>query len=394
MSRLRNFLLPLLFVVSTLCSIALLMPSTVRAWDPHIDRPEPGETFSHFFTRITRGGQFQGIRLEVPKRVEASFYPRIWRPTWEGRLDKVRALLSRQGADLWADWYHRPAPLAILVPTPAAQLELARALQKTETQDPACATACRDFQSLLASRWDDFNAHERQAFAKAMVFQARLFGGKRILDYLAAEHRGSPADAEAAVEVKFLANDEFVKTVRQAGWDGPIYFRGVTLPAPGDASRHWIIIDDNLMRKMTPFDSPLLRSLEYVGVLTHEMSHVFQDQTARALGLDLSVTSPEDALLIEGDAEYLAERALSNAGASQAYPSAVSLFSAEQGVEIVNRPGQAEQGNLFPYTVGVPFVASLFDLEPSPAGQVRLQAEILRTLAGEQTLARMLKTLF
>lgn len=381
-------------VLIILVSTAWTCSTRAQAWNPYADKPEPGEAFTHFFIRITRGGLFQGITLEAPKKVQLAFYKRIWRPFWQGPIDLAEAKLGTQGVNLWLDWYKADTTLPLLAPTVKARTELARAVSATEAEDPECKASCRSLDVLLKTKWSEFNTPERQAFAKAMVLKARLFGGRTIVDYLALQHQGSAAEAISHTDIKLVHEAEFKKVLAEAGWNGPIYFRGGTLPSPKDSSRYWIVLNDDLMRKMTPFNSPLLQTLEYVGILTHEMSHVFQNLTASRMGIDLSIRSPEGALLVEGDAELLAERALAAAGESQTFPSAESLLAPHQASEIVNRPGQEEQGNLFPYTVGLPFVASLFDLEPTSSGQWALQQEILRTIAGKQTLQQMLTRLF
>lgn len=377
-----------------LVSMAWMWAARAQAWNPYADKPEPGETFTRFFTRITRGGVFQGITLEAPEKVQVAFYKRIWRPSWQGPVDRAERKLIAQGIDLWSDWYKTDTTLPLLAPTAEARSELARAVSAEEAEDPECKASCRSPDVLLKTKWSDFNTPERQAFAKAMVLKARLFGGRTIADYLAIQHRGSAEEAASHVDIRLVHEEEFRKVLAEAGWNGPIYFRGGTLPAPKDPGRYWIVLNDDLMRKMTPFSSPLLQTLEYVGILTHEMSHVFQNLTASRMGIDLSIQSPEGALLVEGDAELLAEHALAAAGDSQTFPSAESLLAPQQGSEIVNRAGQEEQGNLFPYTVGLPFVASLFDLEPTGSSQWALQQEILRTIAGKQTLREMLARCF
>lgn len=364
--------------------------ATAGVEDPYVDRPQPGETFPHFFTRVTRGALFQGIRL--PKSPQSqkfldSFYRWIWRPTWNGLLDHARRDIQKQGVDLWGNWYRIAAPLSVIAPTSAASAELGRAIAVAEAQDPDCAKLCREYSELREAQWASLNVHERQAFARAMVLGARIFGDRTLIEYLADEHGGSAESVMRITELKLLNTADFTAALRQMGWNGPIYFRGITGPSPLDPSRRWIVMNDDLLRQLTPFESPLLQSLEYVGIFAHELSHVFQDLAAAAIGIDLTVQSPEGALLLEGEAEYLAEQALARAARAQPFASALLLFVGEQGSEVVNRPGQAQQGNLFPYTVGLPLAASLFELT---ADHSSLRAEIIRTVAGQRTLLELI----
>jgi hypothetical protein len=203
---------------------------------------------------------------------------------------------------------------------------------------------------------------------------------------------GFPAQEVASgVQIRLLSHDDFVRAVRTIGWDGPVYFRGITAPDPANKDHRIILLDDEKLAEGSPFDAPLLRFLEISGILTHETSHVFQDFLGRSIGLDVQVTSPESALVIEGMAEHMAETALRRAGDSLPYPSALSLFAVEQGVEIVYRPGNDTTGNLFPYTVGLPFAASIYDLN---AGHESVATQgFLEVLGGKTTLSSFLSQL-
>lgn len=360
-----------------LLALALLaLPAYAEEFD---DQPQPQESFSHFFRRITRGGTFPGIELTAPAAFQEKFLPRIWRPTWQGRLDRVQKQLKAKGVDVWLDWYATNKPLPLL------GADLSTAYSAAAAELGRCHS-CRAWPALMQSDWPQTTTEEREALAWAHATKANLFAGRTLLDFLADQHGLTAADARPRVEFKLLHSADFKAAVKKLGWNGDIYFRGITAPSPENPQVFWILLNDDLMRQMTPFRQPLLQALEYSGILTHELSHVMQNIAAERLGLELNISSPEGALLVEGEAEYLAERALDQASAAQAAPNPLALFSAEAASEIVNRPGQSSQGNLFPYTVGMPFAAALFDFQDEPA----LRAGILQVIAGRLTLAELL----
>lgn len=362
--------------------------------DPYIDRPRPEEEFKYFFSRITSGGLFRGLRLDAPAAFQKDFLSQIWRPTWHSPVDKIEKRLKAEGIDLWGELYRNEKVLPLIATTPDSVRVLKVALNRAEKEDFQCLKSCRPFEELVMADWKSFNSYERQAWAKAYVMYAPLFANKTIIEFLADQYSADFKKAMAHIEFKLLNSKDFETAVRQLGWDGPIYFRGITAPAPGDASSRWILINDDLMRKMTPFDAPVLQSLEYVGVLTHELSHVFQDQVAKEGGIELTVKSAEGILLVEGEAEYLAEEAMLTASQHLNQASALELFVRQQADEIVNRSGQAQQGNLFPYTVGLPFVSSLFRLSNSVEKKSQVQKEIFLMIDEKQTLQEMLFKLF
>ena len=362
--------------------------------DPFFDRPKPEEQFNYFFSRITSGGSFRGIRLEAPENFQKDFISQIWRPTWHSSVDQVERRLKAEGIDLWGEFYHSEKVLPLIVTTPESVKTLQIAFDLAAKSDLECLKLCHSFNDLLQTDWKSFNTHERQAWAKAYVMYAPLFANKAIIEFLGEQYSADFKKALAHVEFKLLNASEFEKAVRQIGWDGPIYFRGITAPAPGDPTSRWILINDDLMRKMTPFDAPVLQSLEYVGILTHELSHVFQDQVAKNNGIELTVKSAEGILLVEGEAEYLAEEAMLTASQQIKKASALELFVHQQADEIVNRPGQAQQGNLFPYTVGLPFASSLFRMSNSAEKKAQTQKEIFLMIDEKQSLQEMLFKLF
>ena len=140
--------------------------------------------------------------------------------------------------------------------------------------------------------------------------------------------------------------------LNEAGWEGPIYFRGATVPNPYHLDQRWILLNDDFLKQYTSFDQPLLQMLEIAGIANHELSHVMQDLRGQKLGYDVQVRNVEQVLVIEGQAEYLAEKALQESGIFY------NFFANEQAVEVVNREGNSQSGLLFPYTVGLPFAAS------------------------------------
>ena len=74
-------------------------------------------------------------------------------------------------------------------------------------------------------------------------------------------------------------------------------------------------------------------------------------------------------------------------------PSVLALFTAERGMAVVYREGNDQQGNLFPYTVGLPFAAALYDLA-GPEGAARLREFIFRVVADRVELEEALKAEF
>lgn len=136
---------------------------------------------------------------------------------------------------------------------------------------------------------------------------------------------------------------------------------------------------------MTGYNSPLLQAMEYVGLYLNEVSHVAQALKAKDMGFDLAVKSPEAALLLQGSAEYFALTAMAAQGATWKAPSPVSLFAAEQAVALVYEEDEQGNGNLFPDTVGFPFVAGLAGLETADT-QMDWLSSMLYTIQGVQSL--------
>ena len=152
------------------------------------------------------------------------------------------------------------------------------------------------------------------------------------------------------------------------------------MPDPADPKRRWIILNDDYLKQYTGFEYPVFQMLEIAGIANHELSHVMQDFLGQSLGLDIQVRSAEQALLIEGQAEFLAEKSFSATGIF------FKLFAAEQAVEVVNREGN--QAEFFPYTIGLPFVSTLYRTQPD-SYQVTL--DLLGILGNNTDLGTYLK---
>jgi len=70
----------------------------------------------------------------------------------------------------------------------------------------------------------------------------------------------------------------------------------------------------------------------------------------------------------------------------------LQLFVAEQAVEIVYHEGNESTGQLFPYTVGLPFSAALY-MDAGPEKQDELTKKILQFLSGNGKLSDWLHNL-
>ncbi|MGZ3649948.1 MAG: hypothetical protein ACXWSC_02090 [Bdellovibrionota bacterium] len=357
---------------------------------PDDNQPNPGEAFPTYFARITRGGTFSGIYLEMPKALQPAFLHRIRKGAWVGDRDKIERQLSAAGVDLWGNWYKETTPQKLIFPDPASRAIFTEELGRQITQDHSqCGARCPTPESVMNQPWENQDAFSHQEFTKTFVYRAPLFHGRTLLDFLGDLYHFPAATVAANTRVSMMDHAGFVKAVHELGYDGQVYFRGITSPDPADPTRHVILLDDEMLAKGSPFPNALFRCLEISGILTHESSHVFQDLKGRELGLDIEVTSPETALVVEGMAETLAEKAMRAAGETAAVPSALSLFAAAQGEEIVYRPGNETSGALFPYTVGLPFAWSLFDSAPPE----RVTLGLLSVLGGKISLKTFLDQL-
>ncbi len=354
------------------------------------DSPSADESFPSFFARITRGGGFPGIRIQAPSKVQENFLKTIKGSYWVGRRDLQMRKLKAAGVDLWGDWYKTENSLSILLNDSQKYQIVQSALQEQIQKDQAqCASQCPNADSLLKTPWKNLPVFSRAEFVKAYVLSSALFKGKRLIDFLAELYQFPAEKVLSTTKVQIVNDKDFAVAVRGLGYQGPIYFRGITAPDPADSAKHVILLNEEMLFQNSSFDVPLLKNLELVGILVHELSHVFQDLKGSSMGLSIEVTSAESALMIEGSAEYNAEVAMSLAAASEDSPSALGLFSSEQGMEIVFRPGNESSGTLFPYTVGLPLVAGLFNLV-GESNQLALNNKILEFLGGKQTFNQWL----
>lgn len=326
------------------------------------DLPQDGESFPTYFARITRGGKFPGIYLDAPTQVQNAFFKRIAKGSWVGLRDKEMRELEAQGINLWQGWYLETKPAALVLATDTAKKQTETSYNQFIKDNPDCKEQCPTFEELYNAEWDKLDSWKRALWIKNLVTQAPIFGGHTLLWHLTSLYQLDEKAVYQNVDIKIENHADFVNTVRQMGWGGEVYFRGITGADPKNPSRHWIVLDDEALRKGSPFEYPLYHMLEIAGILTHELSHVCQDLEGTSLGYSIEVTSAEDALIIEGMAETYAESALYNAGNDMGGIEPWKLFAREQAVEIVFREGNDTTGNLFPYTIGLPFVTSLTDL--------------------------------
>jgi hypothetical protein len=374
----KQALLAVILIILSLSSEALAQN--------YSDAPNPDEPFSSFFARITRGGGFPGIYLEGPQATQAAFLKTIKKGYWVGQRDLVHKELSAQGVNLWGEWFQKENTFPLILNNEIKNRDFSKALTEQVQKDFAeCSPRCPEVRNILGHKWKDLDQFSRQEFIKALIFSKSLFGDKALIEYLAELYNFPAAQIETLTKIRVLSTQEFENAVREAGYDGPIYFRGITTPDAKDPNRHTVLLNGELLYKNSPFDSEILKTMELVGILVHELSHVFQDLKGNSLGLDVQVRSAEAALLLEGSAEFLAEKAMRLASEAETPPSALKLFVAEQAVEIVYREGNESTGRLFPYTVGLPFSAALY-LQTSPDKHTQLTEKILQFLSGTRPL--------
>ncbi len=383
-----------MFKFKVLFLFVSLLVSTSAFSQDFSDSPKPDESFFSFFIRITRGGMFPGIKLKAPESVQAAFLKRIKKGSWIGEVNKEQKKLNLAGVDLWQDWYRRKNAMSLLV-SETQRADFNSQVQALLDQDLRCkALKCQTPQDLWTLEWNQIEAPLRQAMTQSFVLKAKYFEGQTLFEVLGKQYSFSIPSPENDITVKILAQKDFEVALRELGWDGPVYFRGITGPNPHDPSKHWILLNDDLMKKMSPFEYDVYRNLEYIGILTHELSHVYQDRIANSLQLNLTVQSAEGAMMIEGMAEYYAEKALAQAGSLVQFPHPLGLYAREQGAEIMFREGNEQSGNLFPYTVGMPFVTSLYDLKPTAEESLLLRDNLLKLITQDENLGIFLNREF
>ncbi len=375
------------FLIATHLLTFLCFGSLSLAQYP-VDQPASDESFKSFFARITHGGSFPGIRLEAPEAFQKKFYSKIYRPFWMGALNKAQKQITDHGGDLWFDFYKTQNIAHWLFPTPDLNSKFSAYFDKTILVSTQCLNKCRNWDILSNTPFSAWTIAEREAFVLCYVNEAQMFEQRKITDFLADQYGKKSEALSDHFLFRLLNAKDFEKALRELGWEGEVYFRGITAPDPKNPNNRIILMNDDLMKAMTPFDSPIMQSLEYVGILTHEISHVFQDLESQDFSINLEIFSAEGALLIEGSAEFFAEQALRKAALSwKDQPQSLNVFVAENAVEIVNRPGNEQQGNLFPYTVGLPFIAALDDLS---IDKNKMRLQIYNTIAQKQTLTELL----
>lgn len=355
---------------------------------PPIDAPEENETFPHFFERITRGGRFPGIRLDAPSAIQAAFLPRIRQANWVGYRNKEQKALTDAGVDLWFDWYKEESPVRLLFPDAAVAVVFRDVLAKALRREGSSMTVDQFYKT----PWETLGYAEKQAFLNAYCLEAPVFGGRTLLSYVSELYGLDSSAVSAKTTFRLLNGPDFEREVRRLGMGGTIYFRAITAPDPDDKTRYVVLLNEELMVKMSEFDRPLLRMLEYAGIFIHEINHVHQDLAAIARGLDLSIRSAEALLTLEGMTEHYALSALNAAGRATGAKNPLPLFAAEHAMLTVLREGNAQSGQLFPYTVGLPFAAALHDA--APGRRAEIFEVMLRVMASVVPLPDALRALF
>jgi hypothetical protein len=92
------------------------LPLALASGQPPSDSPDNGETFAHFFTRISSGGQkYSGISFDAPLAFQQEFLTRFKTGAWVGDQNKISRELSNQGVNLWGEWYVTETPLNIVL---------------------------------------------------------------------------------------------------------------------------------------------------------------------------------------------------------------------------------------------------------------------------------------
>ncbi|HWU41801.1 MAG TPA: hypothetical protein VN132_00145, partial [Bdellovibrio sp.] len=288
----------------SLIMITTLASSITWAQAPE-DQPAPDEAFSSFFARITHGGSFPGIRFDAPVDFQEFFLTRIRRGNWVASLYQARKQITNAGGDLWNSFYKAEKIGNLLFPTTELNQKFQQAYDSfISTQ---CQRGCRPWNTLQQISFSQWTAGEREAFALSYVTKAAVFKDRTVLDFLGDRYEMKSEEVNGRFRFELLNDQDFKKAVKDLGWTGEIYFRGITIPDPKNPQSRIILMNDDSIKAQTTYQAPLLQALEYVGILTHEISHVFQDRESTKLGLDLEIRSAEGALLIEGGAEFEAE---------------------------------------------------------------------------------------
>ncbi len=299
------------------------------------EEQQPDEIFSSYFARITRGGSFSGIYLKAPETFAKNFNTYIRKNNWMRDVSVVEHELQALNYDLWFDIYSTIMP----------QKFIKMSEHFTESSG-TLTTYCQKNIEYLNLSWSAWP----QCLRRAWIDEALFTQGAAAK--LAALYKLDLTDVLKRTQIFLLNTSDFEIKIREAGWNGPIYFRAATMPDPQNKLNRWILLNDDFLKKYTGFDRPVLQMLEIAGIANHELSHVMQDFSGQKLGLDIQVRSAEQLLLIEGQAEFLAEESFKDTNIF------FKLFAAQQAVEVMNRQGQ--QAEQFPYTVGLPFATTLY----------------------------------
>ena len=344
--------------MKTFFLIILLFSGLAHALNP--EEQQPNETFPSYFARITRGGAFPGIYLKAPDLFAEKFHTYIRKNHWMGPVQKARDELTAKNYDLWFDVFRTDFPQKFITFSESFEGHIKN----------FCA-ANLDFTKIEFKNWP---LCLRRAWIEEVLFS------QSSARHLAEIYRLDLIDVRQRTDVMLLNKKDFETKLRAAGWDGPIYFRGATLPDPANPKRRWILLNDDFLRQYSGFEYPVFQMLEIAGIANHELSHVMQDFLGQLLQLDIQVRSAEQALLIEGQAEYLSQESFAKTGLF------FKLFAAEQAVEVVNREGNPAE--FFPYTVGLPFVATLYRTQPD---QHQVTKDLLGVLGNNTSLGDYLK---
>lgn len=323
------------------------------------EEQQPDEVFSSYFARLTRGGSFPGIYLKAPDQFATQFHTYIRKNFWMGSVERARKELESKNFNLWFDVYRTEAPQKFLT---------------FKNVDKNIQTFCQSPPDYKNLAWKNWPTCLRRAWIEEALFD------QSTAQNLAQLYKLDLKDVRARTDIMLLNKSDFEKKLREAGWGGPVYFRGATMPDPKDARRRWILLNDDFLKQYTSFEYPVLQLFEIAGIANHELSHVMQDFLGQSLGLDIQVRSAEQVLLIEGQAEYLAEQSFKNTGIFY------DLFASEQAVEVVNREGNMAE--FFPYTIGLPFVSTIYKTQ-SDSYQVTL--DLIGILGKDTSVADYLK---
>ena len=291
------------------------------------------------------------------------FHTYIRKNFWMGPVQKVREELIAKNYDLWFDVLRTDFPQKFITFNDSFSGHIKK----------FCGINF-EFQKIEFKNWP---ICLRRAWIEEVLFS------QSSALHLAELYKLDLTDVRERTDLLLLNKKDFEAKLRASGWNGPIYFRGATMPDPANPKRRWILLNDDFLKQYSGFEYRIFQMLEIAGIANHELSHVMQDFLGQSLQLDVQVRSAEQALLIEGQAEYLSEESFAKTGLF------FKLFAAEQAVEVVNREGN--QAEFFPYTVGLPFVSTLYQTQPEPH---KVTLELLGILGNNTDLGKYLKAKF